>query len=142
MVHRERDGRVSFLSMRVEEPGLNIFEKREGNPPLLILVVVAHAEVQYPVVAEVVEDVLVVDVGHLAVSTTIDLRQQESRDRREVAARERELAQHGLAPRDEAVEDGHRVDGPDGFWASAAGGGDRRRRYRLTATAAYTGLSP
>ena len=86
-----------------------------------MLVVVAHAEVQYPIVTKVVEDVLVVDVGHLAVAAAVDLRQEESRDRREVATRERELAQHGLAPRDEAVEDGHRVDGPDGFWASAAG---------------------
>ena len=50
-----------FLAMRVEKSLLDIVEKREGDPPLLVLVVVAHAEVQYPIVAEVVEDVLVVD---------------------------------------------------------------------------------
>ena len=52
------------------------------------------------------EDVLVVHVGHLPVLRR-DLAQQHSRDRREVAARERVLREDDVLPRDQRVEDGH-----------------------------------
>jgi len=66
--------------------------------------VVGHTQIGQAVRHEVVEDVGVVDVTALAILVPRNLPQQEASNGRKVARDGRVLAEHVLAPGDQAVE--------------------------------------